>query len=102
MNKININIPFEIKNLIQKFDIDASTREDIIKYILSNNISIPKEQLNFYQQEYNKYLYEFNIAKQELEKQYVLPVIKKTDKYTWRLNYTTSILTIEVQNDNIC
>ena len=100
-NIIYINIPVEVKNLIQKFDTDASSRKEIIEYILSNNIKeISNERFNFYQKEYEKYLYEFNIAKQELTKKYILPKIKETDKYNWRLDYTTSVLTLEVEEND--
>lgn len=99
MKTIKINIPNDIKNLIQKFDIEAQSRKEIIEYVLLNNIDITNERFAQYQQDYDKRLYEFNVAKQELAKTYVLPEVKEIDKYNWRLDYTTSILAIEVEEE---
>lgn len=96
MKKIKINIPIEIKNLIQKFDIEANSRKEIIEYVLLNNIDITNKHFQQYQEDYEKRLYEFNIAKQELTNKYILPELKKNSKYNWKLDYTTSVLTIEV------
>lgn len=96
MKKIQINIPTEIKNLIQKFDIEAQSRKEIIEYVLLNNINITNNHFQQYQKDYEKRLYEFNIAKQELFNKYVLPKLKENSNYNWRLDYNTSILTIEV------
>lgn len=97
IKKIKINIPIEIKNLIQKFDIEANSRKEIIEYVLLNNINITNEHFQQYQQDYEKRLYEFNIAKQELVNKYILPKLKENTKYNWNLDYTTSILTVEVE-----
>lgn len=96
-----IVIPQEKINEVQRKDVDMSSRRDIITYILSNNIQIPKERFNEYQNDYSLAYINFENAKKEIEETYVdnnmLPGEKKNN---WTLDYNSNILTIFYTEDN--
>lgn len=90
-----IVIPQEEINKIQRKDVDMSSRRDIITYILSNNIQIPKERFDEYQNEYSLAFANFEKAKIEVEEKYVNPnMMPKEKKNNWTLDYNSNILTI--------
>lgn len=96
--EIIIDIPEEIVNFIQRLDIECQSYKNIISYILiHNDVNISNERFKQYQENYQKTLYAFEIAKQELEKKYVL---NNFSNCSWRLDYKTNSLFIK-GNDKI-
>ena len=68
-------IPSNICLLIQKYDIEYNSRKNIIIFILSHpDIQISELDFLKYQKECDEKLFSFEIAKQELEKQYIFPL----------------------------
>lgn len=97
---LSIKIPEDIKNFAQKCDIEKDSRRDIIIYILQNDISVINEKFDKYQKEYEEKFFAFEEVKKLLEKNFVIPNIPKNKKLKyWSLNYDSSIITIEVIED---
>ena len=93
---LTVEIPEEIVSTVQKYDIERCARRDIILYILENNINIPEERLEKYQKEYDEKYFSFEVAKSEIEKNYVKPLVKDAS-CSWNLDYESHIITITLQ-----
>lgn len=99
---LEIAIPEQLRNNIQKVDLEYQSRRNIIIYIMENNINIPELQLKKYQRECDEKFNSFERYKALIERDYVIPNLPdKNNKYTWSLNYNTSILTIKIYDDTI-
>ena len=93
-NKVlTIEIPEEATVIVQKYDVERSSRRDIILYIMQNNINIPEDRFERYQKEYDEKYFAFETAKGEIEKQYVIPATGGK-KCNWSLDYSSNIITV--------
>ena len=93
-----IEIPEAATNIVQRLDFDAQGYKDIIIYLLSNkDIEISEERFNEYQEKYLEAKYTFELAKQEIEKQFIDS--ENITNYNWNLNYKNNILTITWEED---
>ena len=93
-----ITIPEELKNQVQKANLERDSRRDILLYIMQNNIDIPKQRMVEYQEEYDKKFLEFDKMKKIIEKEYVMPA---TDgkAFNWFLDYQTNIVSITLPDE---
>lgn len=96
-DNIQIEISTELRDDIQRANIEFESYYNILTYILNNNIDIPKERFNQYLKKYDEKLLLFNQLKNKLEKEYI-NINKKDDKniYQWQLDYNTSIVTVNI------
>ena len=93
-----ITVPEDITTMIQRYDVEQTARRNVIAYILSfNDIDITNERFQNYQKEYEEKLFSFEIAKKELEKQYILPEVKDNKTYSWNLDYETNIINLNIK-----
>lgn len=88
-----IKIDETLKNLAEAYDYEYSTRRDTITFMLTNNMDITTDSFKAYQKEMNEFYVKFNKVKDEIQNQYVLPIIGDK-KVSWTLNYETGLLTI--------
>lgn len=93
---MKIHIPSEFVEQIEHYDYECQLREKIIEKILTSNYPNNNELFNFYQQDYDKKFYLFEKLKNQLQQEYILPVLTDEQKnnYTWQLDYYTNIVTI--------
>ena len=96
-NVLQIEIPEEITLMAQKYDLEASTRKEIIIYLLSHtDIDINEERFAQYQADYDEKKFSFEVTKQEIEKEFILPKVNNK-KCHWKLDYGTNIITITLE-----
>lgn len=95
MKIMTITIPEEVRNKVQKADIERSSRRDIITYIMEKDINISEERFKQYQKEYDEKFFEFEQAKNEIEKNYVVPATKGKAS-NWSLDYSSCVVTINI------
>lgn len=93
-----ITIPEEIRDKAQKANVERDSRRDILLYIMENNLNIPEERINRYQQEYDEKYLEFEQAKSVIEKEYVMP-ITEGKALNWSLDYSTCIVSITLPDE---
>lgn len=93
---INVKVDEKIRDLVESYDYEYSTRRDAVTFMLSNNMDITTDSFKAYQDEMRKYNVLFSKAKSELEKVYVLPV-SEGKKATWSLDYETAELSIVIE-----
>ena len=100
MKQIEIAVPQEVSSYIQSIGYELDARRDIITYLMQQNGSPITENANFalYHDEYKEYKIEFEMAKKQLEADYVLPAIG-TDKASWELDYNTCTLAITIYEE---
>lgn len=87
-----VAIPEEVVNRVQALDIETESRKNLIAYMLSSNLTTATEQFEAYQKEYRDFYYQFDIAKSEIERDYVRTAIENPIR--WELNYSTGEVTI--------
>ncbi len=92
MTKI-ITIPKELRDNIQRANIEKDSRKEIIVYILENNLNVSSDRINQYQKEYEDKFFLFESLKQELENTYIKPL--KLNYKKWSLNYSTCQVSID-------
>ena len=98
---IKIQIPQEIVDAVEHYNIEYEAAQEVIIKILENNkLDINQNLFKIYQKEYDHKFYMFNKYKKEIEEKYVIPQVNDNLNYTWHLNYTTKILTIYIQENN--
>lgn len=93
-----ITIPEELRDKVQKANIERDARRDILLYIIQNSINIPQEQINKYQDEYNEKFFAFEQAKEEIEKEYVIPTTNGK-ALNWSLDYHTCVVSITLPDE---
>lgn len=97
MTKI-VNIPQEVVNKVQRYDVEMCSRRDIIAFILSKNIDIPEGRFNKYQDDYSDAYLAFESAKHDIETNFVDPNMADNEKkISWKLDYHTCELTINYE-----
>ena len=93
-----ITVPEEIRNRVQKANVERDARRDILLYIMQNDINIPEERIVRYQKEYDEKYFEFEQAKSVIEKEYVVPATNgKT--LNWSLDYATCVVSITLPDE---
>lgn len=93
-----IIIPEEIRNVVQKANVERDARRDILLYIIQNNLNIPEERINRYQKEYDEKYFEFEQAKTMIEKEYVMPAADNK-ALSWSLDYATCVINITLPDE---
>ena len=90
---MTITVPEEVRNEVQRYDIERSSRRDIIAYILSGAVNVSEERFTQYQKEYDDKFAAFEKAKKDIEINYVMPATSGKAS-NWSLDYSTCIVTI--------
>ena len=81
-------------NYIEGLDYEYQSRRELIVFMLTSNMNIETIAFQKYQKEMTDYYIKFNIAKEELEKKYIRPIINNKN-VSWQLDYTTNTIKIE-------
>ena len=97
-----IKIPEAVTNMIQRLDIDMQSYRDIVIYILTHkDLNIDEDRFIEFQKQYTNTKYAFEIAKQELEKKYILNLNNENEnnkKYnSWTLDYRTNTIHVQIK-----
>lgn len=87
-----IHVTEEDRDILQRADVECSSRMNLIAFMIQNNMSIDNDRFKAYQEDYNKYFFAFENAKKAMETKY-LAGIKAT---SWSLDYGTCELSYEI------
>lgn len=94
-----ITIPEELRDLVQKTNLERDSRRDILLYIMSHDdVNISEERITVYQKEYDEKYFEFEQAKAIVEKDYVMPATNGK-ALNWSLDYHTCIVSITLPDE---
>lgn len=93
-----ITIPEDICNQVKKANVEKDSRRDILTYIMQYNIHIPTEQFDRYQKEYDEKFLAFEEAKNNIEKEYVMPATNGR-ALNWSLNYSNCVVSITLPDE---
>lgn len=91
-----ITVPEEVRNEVQRYDVERSSRRDIIAYILSGAVNVSEERFARYQKEYEEKFAGFEKAKHDIEKNFVMSATSGKISH-WSLDYSTCEITIEYE-----
>jgi len=92
MDKRTIIVSTEDRDMVQRADVEMSSRRDVITFMINNNMNISTERFNEYQNDYNNKYLAFEQAKQYLQDKY----LSNTPVINWHLNYHTCELNYNV------
>ena len=96
MKTITVEVPEDVKNKVQRADIEQSAHKEIIATILERDLAVSAERMASYQKEYENKFFAFEQAKSEIEREYVRKATK--NPLNWSLDYHTNIITINVED----
>lgn len=88
-----IKVPEELSNYIQGLMYETNARKDLLTFMLRQEV-MPKERVEKYHDEYVTFFTKYEMAKQEMVNEYILPKYHKD--VNWRLNFSTSTLEISI------
>lgn len=91
MKKIKIENQ-ELINYMESLSYDVAARRDVVTFMLANKMDTNSEQFHSYHKEYMESFAKLEMAKAQVEKDYVLPNSK--GRVTWSLDYGTATMTI--------
>lgn len=93
----NIVLPVEAEmvNSIQRLNVEAESRRNIIAYMLSSGMNIDSEAFLRYQAEYQNFYKDFETAKMVFEKSFVKT--QYPNATSWSLDYQTNEVTINYE-----
>ena len=95
-NTIIVTIPEELRNKVQRADIERSARRDIIIYLMQHpEVEISEERRLAYQKEYDDKFFEFEQMKSLIEKEYVQPTANNK-AINWNLDYDSCKIIIQL------
>ena len=102
--KLYFTIPEDIRNITQRANIERDACRDIIVYIMSNKVDIPKERFDEYQKDYDEKFMAFEQAKSIIHDKYVRPFLDSqgvaaNSNYSWNLDYNTCEIEVTVENE---
>lgn len=81
----------EDRNRVQKADIEAASRMNLIGFMISRNMDISGDQFKKYEAEYQAAFMEFEAAKEHITDTYLNGI----NAITWDLDYESCELTYE-------
>ena len=88
-----IMVSEEDRNMVQRADVEMSSRRDIIAFMITNNMDISTSRFNDYQKDYSDKYYAFESAKQHIQDKY----LNGLNAGDWTLDYNTCELIYSVK-----
>ena len=80
-----IKISEEDRNKVQRADVEVASYQNIISYIIANNMDISNERFKEYEKRHQEAVLAFELAKNELQKKY----LSNVKAAHWNLDYVT-------------
>ena len=80
-----IKVSEEDRNKVQRADVEVASYQNIISYIIANNMDISNERFKEYEKRHQDAVLAFELVKNELQKKY-LSNVKASH---WNLDYVT-------------
>lgn len=88
-----IMVSEEDRNMVQRADVEMSSRRDIIAFMITTNMDISTSRFNDYQKDYSDKYYAFESAKQHIQDKY----LNGLNAGDWTLDYNTCELIYSVK-----
>ena len=87
----------ELTNYVERLSREVEGSKEIISFMLENNKNISSDSFKEYKKEFDEKKAEFDIAKQEVQKQFVPQGLIDFDgnNTSWELDYATQTITIK-------
>lgn len=99
MAKYEIKINEEMVNYMERLSFEVEGSKRIIKEIIMDNVSNPSvlegETFKKFNQRFEEKHAAFEIAKSELEKNYI-PEVLNGVAFNWNLDFSTGIMTLDI------
>lgn len=86
-----IMVSEEDRTRVQKADVEASSRMNLIGFMISRNMDTSGDQFKRYEEEYRAAFMEFEAAKEYISNKY----LKDIKAISWNLDYESRELTYE-------
>ena len=90
-----IEIPEELNTYIELLHYEVNALQDLLTRMATAQEEVPESLCNYWTRQYIDKYTEYNIAKQNLEKDYVMPTLEEGEKVTWNLNFDSHEVVIQ-------
>lgn len=85
----------EIINKLEALGFETGSRSELLAHMLRTGLLPSDPAFQAYHKEYQDFFVQYETAKAELERRYVMPLLEDGRKVNWNLDYSTRELTIE-------
>lgn len=92
MKKI-IKIPEEMVNYLQRLAYETDARSNLCAFMTRQGIK--NEAFDDYHREYIEFYTKYELAKKQMEDDYIKPVIE-SNNFTWNLDFKTGQVSVDV------
>lgn len=92
MKKI-IEIPEEMVNYLQRLAYETDARSNLCAFMTRQGIK--NEAFNDYHREYIEFYTKYELAKKQMEDDYIKPAIE-SNNFTWNLDFKTGQVSVDV------
>lgn len=90
-----IEIPEELSTYIELLHYEVNALQDLLVRIATSQDTIPESLSNHWTNRYIEKYMEYDLAKQNLEKKYVIPTLEENEKVNWSLNFESHEVVIQ-------
>lgn len=91
--KIEVVIPEKMSDYIEGLMYEVNARKNLVAFCIERGMDLEGEVFQRYHKEYVDFTAQYELAKKEMEREYVSP---KYPGAKWRLDFATQTLHIEV------
>jgi len=85
----------ELINKLEALGFETGSRSELLAYMLRTGVLTGDPAFQAYHKEYQEFYIQYETAKAEFERQYVMPLLKDGQKVSWNLDYSARELTIQ-------
>lgn len=91
--KIEVVIPEKMSDYIEGLMYEVNARKNLVAFCIERGMDLEGEVFQRYHKEYVDFTAEYEMAKKEMEREYI---VSKYPNCTWRLDFGTHTVTVEV------
>lgn len=85
----------ELINKLEALGFETSSRSELLAHMLRTGLQPSDPAFQAYHKEYQEYFVQYETAKAEFERQYVMPLLKDGQRANWNLDYAARELAIQ-------
>lgn len=87
-----IKVEKKMVEYLEMLSFETESRKSLLGYLIERGISLDSQEFQDYHKEYREWFVKYELAKRELEKQYVLPA-SEGKSIPWSLDFASGELT---------
>lgn len=96
--KKTLKVDSEIVVELQRLSVAVESRKELISFMISNDMDLTSPKFKEYEDEYEKYYFQYSALKKELEDKVLASKFGKDNLLRWNLDFATEEVTVELRD----